>query len=52
MEKVTEKKALLIRMANIQNKYEQKNLKVGNVQVSTQDHLARIYKNLIEKEVK
>lgn len=43
---------LIMEMARLQSRYEKKTLVVQGKPVSNQDNLAKIYKQLIEREVK
>lgn len=51
MQDLESKKRLIIQMAKLQYKFDKKILMEGNTQVKTQEHLARKYKAMIEREV-
>lgn len=51
MENIEEKKQLVLQMAKLQYRFDKKNLEKNGKPVKTQENLARIYKDLIDKEV-
>ncbi|EFF63357.1 hypothetical protein CUW_1436 [Turicibacter sanguinis PC909] len=51
MKDIESKKKMVVQMAKLQYKFDKKILEKNGKQVKTQENLARIYKDLIEKEL-
>ena len=51
MKDIEKKKKLILRMSQLQYKFDKKILMDGNTQIKTQDQLAKKYKAMIEREV-